>query len=523
MPKFKSISKYICIGIIAVSVLAGCGSDGNQTETGTHDTKPDSVETEDRETADVGAEADTTKPEVPEIEEVDYPFASDQERWRLVLCADEEDEAASSYRFGLYDEADDLVQEFPCGLDAEEYTFRFDRWLYNQWASLAVFPADAQTSHADGLLFVWDYDEQRFDEEPIVIPWYDQVNSSDYTFTVTETDEQGNTETRSIYCLDREIRQPVELRIWTLSWEEEQSKGAAGVLCIRDCVEQAELFNGKVEWKSPGRLVNEEYYQDLFLKDLHRPGNPIAYAIIPTAKYVTGGEDDRHLENIDYESREELLADCGFQDAEPFYQYYDNFGNTEMELYLDESAGKGCGFIYSHGFDYDLNKVIWDCSGFIFEGIGVTEWEDDTFSLLTWEGTDARECEDVTQVIYDYTDNGELSFYEVRGITEYTRMCWEEGIEREDDPFISIDWVYRGDGTLYRKYYSHDSLSFSTTGQTQWVYYDESGRPSYGHEYITHGSFNYYYIYEGDNTIPKYCLSLDLDGGYFIPMMYVYR
>ena len=360
------------------------------------------------------------------------------------------------------------------------------------------------------------------DETDVEFPYDEYEKLDDFgTYLVTEQDEQNHTETKTIYYFNSYTEQPVALRVWNMSWDEEQREGMAVELHIWDCLEEAQLYNGAVEWKGPNLPVNDAYYQDLFMKDLHRPWNLSADETIPTAKYVCGSEDDWDLENIDYESREELLSDCGFQDEEPYYQYFDRYGNTELELWFDESAGKGCGFYYSYGFNYDLDKVTW-CTGFIFEGISVGEWVDDTYSLLTWEGTDAAEQEDVTQVIYGYADNGELSSYEVRGITEYVRFQWEEGVESSDDMLLSIDWIYRSDGTLYRKYYAHDAMSFATTGQSQRVYYDEQGRPIYKYEYITHGSYDYYYIYEGDDTIPKYCLSLDQNCGYSIPVMYVY-
>lgn len=360
------------------------------------------------------------------------------------------------------------------------------------------------------------------DETDVEFPYDEYEKLDDFgTYLVTEQDEQNHTETKTIYYFNSHTEQPVALRVWNMSWDEEQREGMAVELHIWDCLEEAQLYNGAVEWKGPNLPVNDAYYQDLFMKDLHRPWNLSADETIPTAKYVCGSEDDWDLENIDYESREELLSDCGFQDEEPYYQYFDRYGNTELELWFDESAGKGCGFYYSYGFNYDLDKVTW-CTGFIFEGISVGEWVDDTYSLLTWEGTDAAEQEDVTQVIYGYADNGELSSYEVRGITEYVRFQWEEGVESSDDMLLSIDWIYRSDGTLYRKYYAHDAMSFATTGQSQRVYYDEQGRPIYKYEYITHGSYDYYYIYEGDDTIPKYCLLLDQNCGYSIPVMYVY-
>lgn len=525
MVSCKSIQKYIFLSIITALLLIGCGSNEDETLVGAQNREPsasrdyDDAETDKADEKIEDAQAERT---LSEFDVVDYPFSSGEEDWRLVLCTEDNVEGKSAYCFRLYDEADNLVQEFPCNLNAERFTFRFDRRLYNQWAALAVFPADAEISHADGLVYAWDYEERRFDEEPIEIPWYDEVNDN-RTFLVT--DRQEKSETKAIYRIDSEIGQAVELRNWTLTWTGEEDGQAK--LYIRDCIEEAVLYDGVIydgepEWKALGKLSDDEYFQDLFREDLHYPVNRPVDTEIPTVSRITVGEGGWDFEYLTYESREALLEDCGFQDAEPFYQYYDRFGNIELELYFDESTGRGCGFHYSHVVNYELEKNVWCDGGFIFEGTSAGEWEDDTYSLLTWEGVDAREHEDVTQVNYEYTDDGKLSYYEVRGIADLAEVQWYEGMEVTDEFFISIDWVYRSDGTLYRKDYAHNSMVFVTTGQSQHVYYDEQGRPIYRYEYITHGSFQDYYIYDDEATLPKYCISLDHSNQYLIPLMIVY-
>ena len=532
MKKRKYIIKAAALVLAEVMLLTGCGQIEDEKAENAADTavaETDAVE----ETLESGIrdavrdESNKTqgqdRSDIMAQDKIDYPFPYGVEGWRLVLCTDKAAGEKSTFCFRMYNEEKNLVQEFPCELEADELIFRFDKQLYNQWASLAVYPEDAETSRVDGLLFTWNYEEQRFDEDPIEIPWYDEVIGY-HTFLVTDRQENG--ETRVIYRLDSEIRQPIELRDWILTWDEDGDRTAR--LYIWDCIAESViydgvLYDGKEAWKAVGRLANDEYYQELFLEDLQYPGSPTVDETISTAKYITGGEDSWHLENIDYESREALLIDCGFQDAEPYYQYFDRFGNLELELYFDENAGRGCGFRYSNGLNYELEKVIWCIDGFIFEGISSEEWEDDSYSLLTWGDREALEHEDITQVLYEYTDDEKISSYEVRGLTENTEMQWWEGMEVTDDFFLSIDWVYRSDGTLYRKYYNHNSRVFGTAGQSQWTYYDESGRPVYRHEYITHGSHEYYYIYDGENAKPNYCLLLDRDGSYSTPAMIVYR
>ena len=528
--KYRKVKAALFV-LAGIVLMTGCGtgtvgdrdtekdSRANTAEPETiRDRKAESARSKTAETT--GTMREETK--AVEQDKIDYPFPDSMKNWKLVLCTEQTAGKGNDFLFRLYDEEKELVQEFSCEIEAEELAFRFDRDLYDPWAGLAVYPADAELSHTDGLLFSFDYDTDRFVEEPIEIPWYDEVIGY---HTLLVTDRQENVETKTIYSLDKEIRQPIKLRTWTLSWDGEESGTAR--LHIEDYIEEAVLYDGilydgEEGWKALGKLADDDYFQDLFFHDLHYPWRPSIDDKIATAKYVIDEDGGWDLENLEYESKEALLEDCGFQDAEPFYQYYDDFGNIVLELYYDESAGKGCGFRNSHAFNYESGKVFW-CDGFIFEGTSAHKWEDDTYSLLIWGEQDAREEEDVTQVLYKYTDDGKIVSYEVRGLTEDTELRFDEGMEVSDDFLVSIDWIYRSDGTLYRKYYYHNPRVYGTSGQSQETRYDELGRAIYSYEYITHGFIEYYYIYDGDNMQPKYCLSLDQNMGYSVPDMIIYK
>ena len=525
--KYRKV-KAVSIILAGSMLMAGCGT-GTVGDT-ERDNRANTAESEtirDRKTkpdrSKTAENADTVHEEerVIEQDKIDYPFPDRMKDWKLVLYTEETAGEGNDFLFRLYDEEKELVQEFSCEIETEELTLRLDR-LYDSWTCLAVFPAGAELSHAAGLLYTFDYDTDRFVEEPIEIPWYDEVIGY-HAFLVT--DRQENVETKTIYSLDKEIRQAIKLRTWTLSWDGE--KGGTAKLHIEDYIEEAVLYDGilydgEEGWKALGKLADDDYFQELFFQDLHYPWIPSIDEKIPTAKYMIDEDGGWDLENLEYESKEALLADCGFQNAEPFYQYYDDFGNIVLELYYDESAGKGCGFRNSHAINYESEKVFW-CDGFIFEGTSDRKWEDDTFSLLVWGEWDAGEEEDVTQVLYKYTDGGNIASYEVRGLTEDTELRFDEGMEVTDDFLVSIDWIYRSDGTLYRKYYYHNPRVYGTSGQSQETRYDELGRPVYSDEYITHGSIEYYYIYDGDNMQPKCCLSLDQNMGYSVPEMIIYR
>lgn len=468
-------------------------------------------------------EPEASQSKVLEVEVVDYPFSYGMKDWRLVLCEQEMNGKESGYRFRLYDGDGNLKQDFPCDMGADRFIFRFDA-LCDDGIDLAVFPADAEKNHTAGLLFAWNYRENKFIEDPIDIPWYEEVKNNNEEINNRNAflvmDKQDSIEFGTIYCINRETRQLIELRTRTLISDENDDK--KGDLYIWDCLEEAVIYDGEVQRNSTGELINDEYYQDMFWADLHHPWDYSSDTEIYAAKETYDEDGIRDFEPMVYESREEFLDDFGFLNAEPFYRYYDRFGNLEMELYLDEDASMGCGFHYTYEFSYELQKTV-RCSAFVFDRISEKEWEDDTFSTLTWYEQDAQLYTDNPRLISQYTDDGKLSFYEVRGITEATEQKWSAGIESTDDPLLTIDWIYRNDGTLYHKYYCHDSTMFAATGCSQDIYYDELGREIYRDEYIVHGAVDWYYIYNDENRKPGYCLILDQNGGYSISMMFVYQ
>ena len=296
---------------------------------------------------------------------------------------------------------------------------------------------------------------------------------------------------------------------------------ATGHLWIWDCLEKVTLYDGEVKWNDIGQLENEKYYQDLLRWNLETLWSYTEDTEIFTAKMTLDEEGKASLETMTFGSREELLADCGFLDAEPFYRYYDNFQNLELELYFDKGEERGCGFVYSHCFNYNLEEIV-RCSGFIFEGVSVEEWEpENTFSTLSYDGRYAGDCDVLGyREIYEYTDDGKLSSFEARGI-----VYWygEGGGNDLEESLLSMDYIYRNDGTLYRKEYHHHHALFATTFQSQYSDYDELGRLVCKICYITHGSMDYYYIYEDEGEKPGYCISFDDGMGYTLPAMIVYR
>lgn len=458
------------------------------------------------------AERETPASEATEIA-VNYPFSYGMEDWSLVLRengkTDMSEGELAERNFCLYDGNGQLLQEFPCGIAEEELVFRFDTLFsyYGYDADLIVFPADAKETGAEGVCYPWNHEEKKFTEESISIPWYQEDSVKDQAFLTVTAEENGENDT--ICRINEGSREVVELRKWTLHKKEETGEE---ILHIWDCLEQQDLYYGKVERNDLGNPVNDKYYQYLFWSELPRFWSWENDRQIETEKYIQGD-----IEKVVYTDKEALLADCGFAGKEPFYEDYDKFHNLILELYFDPQTEQGCGIRYGYHYNYELEKVV-RYEGFVFDEVERQKWEpEDIFSTLSIEGTDARK-EDVSGYSENcqYTDEGRLSYFESRG----TVMDYGEDGPGEET-LLSMDYYYRDDGTLYYKEYGHHHILFGTAYQWQCSEYDEQERLVYRSAYITHGTLEYFYIYDGDSLKPSYCLEFDYGGS--PPMLVAYE
>lgn len=211
--------------------------------------------TEDLEVQSKLTLVDADENETYEETVVDYPFPYGKEDWRLIMCSENTEDERKNHRFQIYDDNGKLIRDFPCEIQADEIVYRLDNLFgyYGASSDLAVFPADAVKSGRNGLLYTWDDDEDLFVEEPIVIPWYDEVRN-EKIFLVTE--KRDDTEEKNIYFINDKTRQQVGLRSWTLTGD--------GHLYIWDCLEEVVIYDGNVGWNDMGKLVNDKYYQAFF-------------------------------------------------------------------------------------------------------------------------------------------------------------------------------------------------------------------------------------------------------------------
>ena len=211
-----------------------------------------------------------------------------------------------------------------------------------------------------------------------------------------------------------------------------------------------------------------------------------------------------------FEDSDSFLEAFGFEDAEPFYEFYAD-GKLELTLYYDEKTQLGCS-------DYGSN---W---GFCFLGLEEKEWSgylwgDYMEPVVVYSGL--RPEDYMGDYSYDeikeYNDAGQLIEYRVTNIAdltaEYTNIeNLKDGTVLWNDALV-VSYSYNDDGTLAYRKYNHNLYLFGSNTGTLETWFDEKGRPIYEQAYITHGTLNWFYIYEDEDEIPEYILYVDNNGG----------
>lgn len=453
--------------------------------------------------------------EVSDREEIkiDFPF-HDSEEYTLTLA--KLPDSADEYELMLYGKDREVLQQISCGKLAEPKEFSYDGLRYGYYHDLEIFSSGSDT----GLLFLWE--NERFSQEAIEIPKYDEVRN---WFMLAGT-EEGDKLKKQIYLLNEEKKWIEEVRSFYLERN-------TGWLEIQDHFENKSIFKGTVELDEKGNSVNSEYYEMLLWDDLSRPWNleeqdrlPVWVGEKPEWEEETPEIDSfDKVQNYlfgnpghtqDYNDKQELLEEFCFADKEPMYQYFDRYGNLQLELYMDEEAENICGIVHTYRFNSELEKMEF-LYGFTQCMMPETEWEDQgKYLLKSVDGTYGAGRGSNYEEKIEYREDGRPDYFEATG-----RVTYEDGEELV--PILEINFVYREDGTLYCRDYYHNQKIFGTTESTLDCFYDEQERIVYKTGYITHGYVEYYYIYEDESDKPAYCLYLDHNLGYAIPAMVKYH
>ena len=207
-------------------------------------------------------------------------------------------------------------------------------------------------------------------------------------------------------------------------------------------------------------------------------------------------------EDLSEEDRAEFLAAFGFEDSEPFYVHTEEDGYPFMKLYYDEEREIGCGIRY--GENVSGNVIC----GFAFDHCLEVSWHKrDPFSVLSVYGTTGESGVTDYQENYEYDEEGRLLSFQSTGTPTDI-----DGEEWKNMRLITVNFSYDDQGRLREKEYWHSTsphAHFSTTYASQSSYYDERGRLAHTGSYVTHGSLEGYYIYQGNDDAPAYYLELD--------------
>lgn len=531
----SSKMKRLLLLCLCIAFTNGCGQQKEETETGqNHSTEEiqaeelsaEEVQPEETTTEEVCADEPFSEEAQPEeiqfYEEqpgeirIDYPFPYSMEDYMLILVPSDEGE----YEVRLFDERGRMWQHFSCGKLEEPLRFLYDDLNGDSYNDVEIFSSVEGSESKDGILLIRDQESKGFKEEPVRIPEYIE-NRWDGFLVAEEEEEQCE---YTVCQINEEMARTEPLRRWTLQKETETLK-------IWDCLSDQCLFEGTVMLDVNGQLENEEYYEFLFWNDMPILGNFSADSHINTwisGEDVGASAEDQGLDHfeyiqeqvfgnegtaVEYEDRETLLKDFGFLKEEPFYEYYDTSHNLLLELYFDEKSQKGCGIKYKYYYTNKLEQVV-KMYGFTFNTVYRQKWEEpELFSITSLDGKNGADEVENYEEFWEYREDGKVDSFHSQGIIEWV------GDGTETSSILKIQFVYREDGSLYYKDYSHNSNLFGTTFCTLHSYYDEAQRLLYQSGYITHGSCEYYYIYKDDGRTPAYCLSVDNNLGYVIPVM----
>lgn len=536
----KSIRKPIIAAVYALCLLlASCGAQSTA-ETPETVTKPaeesapeESIKEESM--SEESVKEETAKEQSSETESdtpvketvIDFPFSYDvEEGCKLTFAC--MDESAEVYELRFYDKAGNIVQKLPCGHLKEPIFFLYDNLTARDYYNDLELFSDGSLS---GLLFISDRTAvasgKLFQEKPIEIPLYETA-FYDGSFN---TSEESETQRENIlYRINEKEKRVEPLRGMTMQKE-------SATLEIWDYLDNRSVFSGKAVIKEDGSLANAEYYQYLFQNDRYPfYQSSDTDTTIPvwvsqsesTEDNKAKGEAQSRFELVqntvfgntghmsEYEDQKTFISDFGFDGQEPFYCYYDRNGNLQLELYLDEESGRGCGLIHEYGYTYQMEKKD-SMYGFAFDAVSDGTWkQDDPYLFVSIDGTTAENSVEEYEEKIDYTETGKVDYYQSLGFIDW---IYNEGeMPDEKDTILKINYIYRDDGSLFYRDYYHNDFVFGTTYQRLDSYYDESERIVYETAYITHGSLENYYIYDDAGREPAYALFLDDNLGYCIPV-----
>lgn len=309
----------------------------------------------------------------------------------------------------------------------------------------------------------------------------------------------GNCRRTSLYTVLQDTGEIVRFRSMFF-WPED------GSIEIWDEMKDELIFTAKAVMKEDGEPENGDYYDHI----LRYGGWPeITRDVFGKIAY-TG--EDYTLNGTEYADKEEFLEAMGFAGEEPFYACNgDMWGHAALELYYDESSGRGCGLSYAYNMSYEGELMPEAVYGWSFDHVGHDEFVHDPYLLEMIGGGTGKSFQDYTET-YQYRTDGRLRRFLTEGMMDH-----ESGAAMTT--LLELRYEYRDDGSLAYLHYYHNHLVRSSTDMIINSYYDEQERLMYEYHYITHGSVEHYYIYQNGSSRPAYCLILDGYGTYEVRLI----
>ncbi|MBE5865294.1 MAG: hypothetical protein E7292_03655 [Lachnospiraceae bacterium] len=234
---------------------------------------------------------------------------------------------------------------------------------------------------------------------------------------------------------------------------------------------------------------------------------------------VTDSEEDG---NNWYPNVDVFLMEHGFLDSEPFYEYTDINGHQLVRLYYNPDTREGCGVRY-YSYPTQTFPEADGIFGFVFTDVEFADWTGynvaDYMALTSVYGGDGSQSVNEYDETVEYDEYDRVTLFESKGIVP---ELVELGVE-EAETILHIEYDYYEDGGLKSREYSHSAHIFPTSMSSLKTQFDEQERVVYEQGYITHGSLDYFYIYEGNSSVPKYCLTLDFMNESWMPVLVEYN
>ncbi|MGL5434026.1 MAG: DUF5991 domain-containing protein [Lachnospiraceae bacterium] len=208
-------------------------------------------------------------------------------------------------------------------------------------------------------------------------------------------------------------------------------------------------------------------------------------------------DEIRTIMLIDEKDQGQFLKAAGISEHEKsFYQYYNETGRLQLDFYYDMDQCAGVGIFYEqiHG------QVT--MYGFEIGSWSMGEWDESIPSVKTGKEDDLQ-LEEYEEE-YTYNEQGQNTYFGSYGVVTGYKEPVREWV-------VKIVSTYRKDGTIQKQKRSYNARQLGRRSGT--YYYDQQERLEYVDAYITHGYLESYFIYEGEDRRPQYCLVLDHGGG----------